>query len=338
MVKDTYMKTLSEWLKEKEKTLRLSHKEVAEKLGIKSNTYSMYKSPDGLRIPKKETIRRFSISLGLDVEEEYKNWNFSDVLFPEEVEVISGHLLGDGNLHKRTPTCNTVFRIERCLRDEDYLKWSSKKLIRILNKGGICYHIHKNKKTNKEYKSCSFRTKYDECLNPILEKWYPKGIKIVPDDLQITPLILAIWIADDGCIRKNTSNKSFVLNIATNGFSKKYVVFLVRLLREKYGDKVFYTKSYRRRNEYMINVWNKDTLRTIFKDIDDYFPLNRKRMMWKTNDFDIDNLNKRVYPVCIRCKSSNTRSCGNDGYKPTFYCKSCNHRFYETYTNNPKRL
>jgi hypothetical protein len=52
------------------------------------------------------------------------------------------------------------------------------------------------------------------------KRWYPQGTKIVPEDLELSPLTVKYWFIDDG----NTSyhkDRFQRLKIATNGFSDK---------------------------------------------------------------------------------------------------------------------
>jgi len=62
-------------------------------------------------------------------------------------------------------------------------------------------------------------------------KWYPEGKKIIPRDLKLTPLILARWIADDGCIMIKNNN-SYRISFSTDCFSYNDVMFLKQLIEE----------------------------------------------------------------------------------------------------------
>ena len=45
-------------------------------------------------------------------------------------------------------------------------------------------------------------------MSEIRFQWYKNGIKLVPADFWLTPLILAIWFMDDGCKTGKTVNFS----------------------------------------------------------------------------------------------------------------------------------
>lgn len=72
------------------------------------------------------------------------------------------------------------------------------------------------------YKYCS--CSYVELL-PIHKKWYPKGKKIVPKDIVLTPLTLRQWYIGDGCLIKS-KNANPRIRLYTNCFSIKDVEWL----------------------------------------------------------------------------------------------------------------
>jgi hypothetical protein len=53
-------------------------------------------------------------------------------------------------------------------------------------------------------------------------------IKIVPKNLELTPLTLLIWFLDDGTVRKNARQ----IKLHTDGFYKQDVEFLISKLSE----------------------------------------------------------------------------------------------------------
>lgn len=53
------------------------------------------------------------------------------------------------------------------------------------------------------------------CFTELRQLWYPSGIKIVPDSLELNPLVVAVWAAGDGS--NDPKHGRFVF--CTNGFS-----------------------------------------------------------------------------------------------------------------------
>jgi hypothetical protein len=77
-----------------------------------------------------------------------------------------------------------------------------------------------------------FRTYTYSSFNWIYDEFYPNKRKIVPNIIEsyLTPLALAIWISDDGCLIKNRG-----LKFSTNSFILKEIQYLAYLLKNKYS-------------------------------------------------------------------------------------------------------
>lgn len=100
---------------------------------------------------------------------------------------------------------------------------------------------------------CKFNISY-QLYSPAYEdfkieriRWYPKGLKIVPNDLVLTPLILSHWFAGDGCGRK------YCLSFCTNGFKLKDVKTLSTLMRVQLGINMKINKT-RMPNQYELST------------------------------------------------------------------------------------
>jgi hypothetical protein len=71
--------------------------------------------------------------------------------------------------------------------------------------------------------ACLFYTPGFPYFKSLRKKWYPKGKKIVPRDLKVTPYILGHWFCQDG--HNSQPRKSCIL--CTNSFTKNDVDFLI---------------------------------------------------------------------------------------------------------------
>ena len=121
-----------------------------------------------------------------------------------EKEIIMGELLGDGNLTKpyNNLNCNTFYRHGN--KHKEYIEW----LILILPNLRWTEIITKKHltKNNKEYFSYHTNSKIHKELNDIYYKFYSfddkkqKNVKKIPEDIEITPLILRHWYLGDGCL------------------------------------------------------------------------------------------------------------------------------------------
>ena len=89
-------------------------------------------------------------------------------------------------------------------------------------------HKHYYKKYNCYTYHYSSRA-YPELLS-IHKEWYPKGKKIVPRGIVLTPLVCRQWYLGDGSLI--TNNKNYRVLLCTCAFPKPDVMWLIKQLRE----------------------------------------------------------------------------------------------------------
>ncbi len=135
-------------------------------------------------------------------------------------EILIGSLLGDAYI-----TVRGQIQFEQSDHQKEYLFWKHQELSSMSYKN-ISKAKRFDKRYQKEYFSYRFWTR--QYFLSWRERFYFKNRKIVPKDIQLTPLSLAIWYMDDGCL---SDNKCI---LATDGFSKKEINFLQMLLLKKY--------------------------------------------------------------------------------------------------------
>ena len=134
------------------------------------------------------------------------------VINSRQEDIIIGSLLGDAYITRRGQ-----IQFEQSGKQKEYLYWKHQEL------GSISYkNISKverfDKRFSKRYISYRFWTR--QYFLSWREKFYKDDKKIVPKDIRLTPLSLAIWYMDDGCLSDNHCI------IATDGFSKEDIIFL----------------------------------------------------------------------------------------------------------------
>lgn len=168
----------------------------------------------GVEIRKNQNERR----LGLPTTNEY---TFG--------EIVDGILLGDGGLDKKG-----ILHIDQCLRREGWLldlqAWfrltggdakiiPTEAKVRFIGErlvlGGEGRHLY---------------TPAYTFLQDQRKRWYPDGVKIVPRDIRMTPMVAAQWFCGDG-----TGAKNGTLRFYTNGFDGTDVDILVTHLRDELG-------------------------------------------------------------------------------------------------------
>jgi len=207
---------------------------------------------------------------------EWINYQLTDI----QEQILNGHLLGDGHLSKYEKDKNAAFVLKRKEADYEYLLWSYNYFEEFMTDKGIrnTYSFTREKYFSQVY----FRTKQLPVFTEYHNKWYIEGKKIVPKDLILTPLTIAVWFADDGCIKipKETNRARAVF--CTNSFSYEETNFLANQLYEKYDIQgVIY--EVQKKEQYIIEINRHKECIKLFNIIDDIFPLERKSDKWKNN-------------------------------------------------------
>jgi len=102
-------------------------------------------------------------------------------------------------------------------------------------------------------------------LSKLRQKWYPKGVKVIPEDLTwLDDFAVAKWYMDDGSLLHNNSQEDRV-TFAANAFAKSEVERLAFYLQGKYGIdcRVFNHKGWNLR----INVGRDGAIESFWKAI-----------------------------------------------------------------------
>lgn len=121
--------------------------------------------------------------------------SMTNVFSFEQQAILDGSLLGDGSLSKpRGKSSKSYFTKAQCFKRREYLDWH----LQELQPFSSSIKIYDNYASGKKYKRAIFATHASEELGKLRERWYPNGKKIVPCNLKLTPLNVAIWFCDDG--------------------------------------------------------------------------------------------------------------------------------------------
>jgi len=199
-------------------------------------------------------------------------------------EAFIGSMLGDGHLSLNGK--NALYRILRSIKDDSYLMYEAslfKNLLTQVSNFGIKYSSYFDKRTCQTYYSCYFATQSNSVFTEQHKAWYnlvdDKYIKTIPNDIKLSSLTMAHWFADDGTIKTPNLPYRFIINFATDGFTKEEVFFLKNLLIDRYNEKF---NVCNKNNKFFISAYDSAS-RAIIKDIDPVFKLSRKRI-WDTLD------------------------------------------------------
>ena len=146
--------------------------------------------------------------------------NTGGSLSEEERAVVVGSLLGDGAMRCKT---NALLEVNHSLAQKDYVDWKYRKLQRLVRTPP------KARRGNEDRMAYRFTTRSLPELTGLYRWFYEARRKRVPDDLQISPLALAVWVMDDGC----KSHRAMYLN--TQQFKLGEQELLIEILQAQYG-------------------------------------------------------------------------------------------------------
>ena len=236
-----------------------------------------------------------------------KNTLYEPLSFLQE-EVLNGSLLGDGCLVKSGDNTNAYFIIGRSIKDKEYLLYEHNIYRDLCTDAGGYYEQNVKCSNGKVYKACGFHTRSLPALTKYYKEWYPNNIKGVPNNLILTPQIIAIWLADDGCISyERDTNYKLKIDFATNSFTYDEVKFLADQLSLRYNE-CFKIKNVKwkdkRDNQYIIQISDGGAI-VLLRDINDYFPasMSRKSNIWLNEKVDFFNPNRELRPSRLKIKS-----------------------------------
>ncbi|KKR37726.1 MAG: LAGLIDADG homing endonuclease [Parcubacteria group bacterium GW2011_GWF2_40_10] len=109
-----------------------------------------------------------------------------------ERSIIIGSLLGDGYVRIMPGRSDAFLEINHSIKAKDYVDYKFKKLKR------ICESAPKERVSGDNRRACRFFTKQHKDLTNLYYMFYKNGRKIIPKDIDIDPISIAIWYMDDG--------------------------------------------------------------------------------------------------------------------------------------------
>lgn len=149
-----------------------------------------------------------------------------------QLSVIIGSLLGDGTMRIGKRAVNANFKTEQGIEQKDYVFWKYEFLKPLVfTEPKLSYRY---KDTGEKYeKSWWFRTIRHPLLTNLYKVFYTgngykTGKKIIPEDINklLNPLVLSIWIMDDGSYSKGK------IDISTYSFTLQEIIKLQKSLMD----------------------------------------------------------------------------------------------------------
>jgi hypothetical protein len=245
-------------------------------------------------------------------------------------QLIIGSMLGDGHMELHPHCKSPNLRICRSLRDLSYLQWEASKLTTFITPAGVKNCSYFDKRTNKIYYSCRFSTISTPLFMPYYKVWYKDKIKILPDTLELTPLIMAIWFADDGNLfgmkdykrKKHVPHRMYV-KLSTHCFTLEENHRLCDILNQRYNCNKFRVNN--NPIEHYIYCGSVEPTKLFLREIDSVFPpMNRKSDIWRKPE-------AKLYwdKPKIKCKFCQGETYKNGTVKGVqkYLCKNCKRQF-----------
>ncbi len=229
------------WLKKKYVKEKVSSHQIADTLKLSPTTIKKYLLKD-------------NISCRSNSEAQHLRFVKHCKLSKNAIEWINGELLGDGCIHK-TSSYSASFQYSS--KHKEYIEYVSDMLNYFgIEQTGKIRCLKDNHRVAYYYRSHS----YPELL-PIREQWYPNGKKVIPRDIELTPLTLRQHYIGDGSLqRSKKKNHSTLVVLYTCGFAIPDVDWLVKQII-KLGIKATRGES---RNRINISTYStKDFLKYI---------------------------------------------------------------------------
>jgi recombination protein RecA len=144
-------------------------------------------------------------------------------------EILVGLLLGDGHLEKQNALGWARLKVEHSVRQIEYVTWKYSEW-----SGWVLTPPASRLKGNRlgtQSMNVGFATVAHPELGEFRNRFY-EGRKVVPPDLTLTPLALAVWFMDDGS-RKSRSCRGLYLN--TQAFRPDEVTMLQWFLERDFS-------------------------------------------------------------------------------------------------------
>lgn len=162
-------------------------------------------------------------------------------LTSHQQSIVNGLLLGDGAINK----CGRLAH-GQAARRLSYTKFIASEM------GVFSKPISSSQKVvgDKIFKSITLRTCCHDIFRCLREEWYVGCKKVVPKSLQLNPITLAYWFADDGCSHANSKE----ITLATNCFVLDDVLFLIKRLGLDLG---IGASENRKGLNYVVRIKNK---------------------------------------------------------------------------------
>jgi hypothetical protein len=199
-----------EWLLQKYVVEHRSALEIAKLIGAKNSN----------------SVRQFLAKFAIKIRDQVEA-QVSERDFEIDNDVLVGSLLGDaGLMTSNKNNRNTAPYFYKKNKYYDHVAYVAKSFY------GTDFEFHiKNDGGYHKFSTAA-------CLDfiPLYNKWYPNGKKIIPQDIEVTPMILHHWFLDDGSayIRKRVSRQVIII-LSSQCFVQKDQEMICSKMNDRFG-------------------------------------------------------------------------------------------------------
>jgi len=138
-------------------------------------------------------------------------------------QILVGELLGDGNLFRKSDRGGVVY--QHSTSKPGYVEW----LRAIFENEGFETRSYSYTETDDRFGDVEVHKlatlSYEDLVSEY-DRWYNSGEKIVPDTIELTPIVLRQWYLGDGC-RSVRSDGRVTVRLSTEGFTDECRAVLV---------------------------------------------------------------------------------------------------------------
>jgi hypothetical protein len=145
-------------------------------------------------------------------------------------QILTGMLLGDAHLERQAGALTARLKIEHSVAQKAYVDWKYvewRDWVRTPPKARIRHNRLGTSSTN-----VGFSTLSHVDFERFRLVFYRERRKVIPVDLELTPLSMAVWFMDDGS-RKSSQCRGLYLN--TQSFTQAEVSFLQDVMQRDVG-------------------------------------------------------------------------------------------------------
>jgi DNA-binding transcriptional regulator WhiA len=160
------------------------------------------------------------ITYSTEIRDLKKRLSFNDI----QKSLLTGSILGDGNLEPNWSKTNYRLKISHSVKQARYVNWKYEILNNwVLTKPNI----------DRCNRALTFRTISHPEITKLANIFYKNKRKIIPDNLEINPLILAVWFMDDGNVIRR-DGKVYGYHLNTQSFNKEENLTLMKILSKNF--------------------------------------------------------------------------------------------------------